>query len=228
MTWEFSGAARSVRGGERDGNQDAVCADRGLLAVADGFGPQGARMAEAAVGALGALGDGGTATALGAAVDRARDAVAPVGDSGTTLTAVLLSEAGVTVAHVGDTRAYLLRDGRLSRLTVDHSQVRVLVDAGRLTPQEAAVHPERALLVRALGHGEQGGVDLGTHSAGVGDRYLLCSDGLWTVLPDAAIERALLTSPVPQDAVAALLAAAEAAGAPDDVSCVVADVVRGT
>lgn len=226
MTWEFVSAARSVRGGTREANQDAVRADGALLAVADGFGPRGDRSAGAAVGALDGIGAGDPGRALEAAADRAREAAAPGGDSGTTLTAVLLSAAGVTVAHVGDTRAYLLRDGRLSRLTTDHSRVRELVDAGRLTPQEAAVHPERALLARALGHGDPDGPDLGTHPAQAGDRYALCSDGLWTLLPDAAIERILASSPTPRDAVAALATAAE--GAPDDMTCVVADLYQRT
>lgn len=228
MTLELESAVVSARGAERAVEQDAHRAGERLLAVADGFGPDGGRVAARAVAALDAGGvprDGDPAAVLTAGVERARAVTDGGPASGTTLTAVLLAGETLAVAHVGDTRAYLLRDGRLTRLTADHSKTAALVAAGQLTPDQVVEHPERAVLLRALGRGEPV-ADFGAREVRAGDRCLLCSDGLWTVVPDTVIARTLTTAGSPGGAARELLAAALAAGAPDDVSCVVAEVVR--
>ncbi|MDI5963401.1 PP2C family protein-serine/threonine phosphatase [Streptantibioticus silvisoli] len=231
-------AALSDAGLRRDGNQDVAFAGCRLLVVADGFGLDGARAAAAAVGALTPLEDDGVPTAdplgaLSGAVDRAGRAVDEVAGSsadpdgvGTTLTALLWTGSRLALAHVGDTRAYLLRDGLLTRLTEDHSMVRELTDAGRLTPEEALAHPQRALLTKALTRNVRNTpdtVDVRALDVRSGDRYLLCSDGLWAAVPEAGISRVLSTTADPREAVRSLVDLANAAGGPDNVSCVVAD-----
>ena len=151
-------------------------------------------------------------------------------DSGSTLTAMLWSGSRLALVHIGDTRAYLLRDGGLFQITHDHSVVQSLIDAGRLTPEEAVTHPQRSLLLRALsasGGGDAGTPDLSLHEAQAGDRYLLCSDGLTSVVPAAAI-RDTLSAPEssPETAVRQLIDLANAAGGPDNIACVVADVTE--
>ncbi len=144
--------------------------------------------------------------------------------AGTTLTALLWTGSQLALVHIGDSRAYLLRDGELFRITHDHSVVQSLIDEGRLTPEEAESHPQRALLLKALGTDTAPVPDLRLHEARAGDRYLLCSDGLTGVVPDARIKELLGG----EDAVHALVDEANAAGGPDNVSCVVADVVLPT
>ena len=145
---------------------------------------------------------------------------------GTTLTMAQLSPAGsVALGHVGDTRAYLLRAGKLTRLTVDHSYVQEEVDAGRLTEEEARQHPKRHHLTRALGFGQDLPVDVGSANLAVGDRLLLCSDGLTSMLTDDRIPAILGEGP-PSDAVWGLIEAANHAGGHDNVSAVVVLVNR--
>jgi protein phosphatase len=175
---------------------------------------------------------GGLLNLLEDAVQGATRAVREVAgdEAGTTLTAVLWTGSQLALVHIGDTRAYLLRDGELFRITHDHTVVQTMLDEGRLTPEEATVHPQRALLLKALSGGPAPAPDLRLHDSLPGDRYLLCSDGLSGVLPDDGI-RALLTGtpasrPSPDQAVRSLIAAANDAGGPDNVSCVVADVVE--
>src|SRR5450759_1289039 len=110
----------------------------------------------------------------------------------TTLTAVYLGKREVSIAHVGDSRAYCLRDGELLRLTDDHSLVDELVRQGRLTPEEAVEHPQRSVITRALG--PEGTVEVDTRSFGAcaGDVYLLCSDGLTTMVGEAELAAVLL------------------------------------
>jgi len=223
--------AHSDRGRVRPANQDTAYAGTRLLAVADGFGPAGAPASSAAVEALRFLDTeevpaGSVLNLLEDAVQGAteavRDATDGTDDNGTTLTALLWTGSRLGLVHIGDSRAYLLRDAELFRITHDHTMVQSLIDEGRLTEEEATAHPQRTLLLKALGTGAP---DLHLHDAVPGDRYLLCSDGLPTVLPDARI-RALLTTGAPDVAVRALVDAANEAGGPDNVSCVVADVVR--
>jgi len=147
--------------------------------------------------------------------------------SGSTLTAMLWSGSQLALVHIGDTRAYLLRDGGLFQITHDHSVVQSMIDAGRLTPEEAVSHPQRSLLMRALGADADasGTPDLSLHEARAGDRYLLCSDGLTTVVP-AAVIRETLSAPesAPEAVVRRLIDLANTAGGPDNIACVVADV----
>jgi PPM family protein phosphatase len=226
-------AARADRGLVRPTHEDVAYAGRRLVAVADGVGgPAGARASAAAVDALAVLDarevpSAELVAALGAAVVDAERAVRGIGDAGeavTTLTAMLLSADRMALAHIGDTRAYVLRRAVLSRLTVDHTWVQAMVDEGRMSPAEADTHPQRALLVRALTSGGSARPDLSAHDVVPGDRYLLCSDGLTTTASNAAIAAALTAGGGPDEAVDRLIALAYAAGAPDNVACVVADV----
>ncbi|MYZ06439.1 MerR family transcriptional regulator [Streptomyces sp. SID2999] len=230
---ELRCAAHSDRGHVRPANQDTVYAGRRLLAVADGFGPAGAPASGAAVEALRFLDEedgprpGNVLNLLADAVRGAGDAVRDVteedGETGTTLTALLWTGSGLALAHIGDSRAYLLRGGGLFRITHDHSVVQSLLDEGRLTPAEAESHPQRSILLKALGADPD--PDLRLHEARPGDRYLLCSDGLTGAVPDDRIRELLAAAPDPETAVRSLVDAANTAGGPDNVSCVVGDVV---
>ncbi|MFE9607464.1 MerR family transcriptional regulator [Streptomyces sp. NPDC006012] len=232
---ELRYSAHSDIGLVRPANQDTAYAGARLLAVADGCGPAGARASSAAVEALKflertELPAGSVLNLLEDAVRGAREAVQDVAaeapEAGTTLTALLLTGSRLALVHIGDTRAYLLRDGGLFRITHDHTVVQSMIDEGRLTPEEATAHPQRALLLKALGAGEPSAdPDLKLHDALPGDRYLLCSDGLTAVVPDDRIAHLLAAAPAPDAAVHALIGEANATGGPDNVSCVVADVV---
>lgn len=238
-------AAASDIGRERDRNQDAAYAGPRLLAVADGMGPGGdiasetvidalrpLEAAESAGDLLNALSDAVTAAASSL---RGRTESDPeFAGSGSTLTAMLLTGSRLALVHIGDTRAYLLRDGGLFQITHDHSVVQSLIDAGQLTPEEAASHPQRSLLLRALSgrpgdspDPEAGTPELSLHEARAGDRYLLTSDGLTSVVPVATI-RQTLTEPglTPEDVVRRLIDLANAAGGPDNIACAVADVTE--
>ncbi|KUL48726.1 hypothetical protein ADL22_09195 [Streptomyces sp. NRRL F-4489] len=156
----------------------------------------------------------------------ASEAAAGAGDgeaTGSTLTALLHSGSRLALLHIGDSRAYVLRDSGLFRITHDHSVVQALVDEGRLTPEEAPSHPDRALLLRSLGGGADFAPDLDVLDVRPGERYLLCTDGLTGVVPPEAIQAALTEAATPQQAVTALVRLTREAGAPDNVGCVVAD-----
>src|SRR5690606_17607036 len=128
--------------------------------------------------------------------------------------------------HIGDSRAYLLRDGSLFQITHDHTLVQSLVDEGRISPDEAASHPQRSLLLRALdGRGEVD-PDLSLREAQVGDRYLLCSDGLSGVVTAETIFQVLTDVDDPEEVVRQLIDLANRGGGPDNITCVVADVIE--
>ncbi|RMB81316.1 hypothetical protein CTZ28_35555 [Streptomyces shenzhenensis] len=231
---ELRHSAHSDTGRVRPANQDTAYAGARLLAVADGYGPAGAPASSAAVAALTFLENtelpaGSVLNLLEDAVQGARqavrDAAGGAAEAGTTLTALLLTGSRLALVHIGDSRAYLLRDGGLFRITHDHTVVQSLLDEGRLTPQEATSHPQRALLLKSLGGDTSAAPDLKLHDALPGDRYLLCSDGLSGVVPDDRIAHLLSTAPAPDAAVRTLITEANATGGPDNVSCVVADVV---
>ena len=246
-------AAASDIGRERERNQDFAYAGSRLLAVADGMGPGGDMASEAVVNALRPL---ETADTPGDLLNALSDAVSAAtaslrslsesdpefADSGSTLTAMLLSGSQLALVHIGDTRAYLLRDGGLFQITHDHSVVQSMIDAGRLTPDEAASHPQRSLLIRALAASGDASPDpvagaapsaaaartpdLSLHDAQAGDRYLLCSDGLIVAVPVAVIRQTLLAAgSAPADVVRRLISLANEAGGPDNIACVVADVL---
>jgi len=229
-------AARSDRGLIRDGNEDAVYAGPRLLAVADGMGGHAAGEVASAVAianlapldddAPGAdLLDALRAAALGAN-DQLRDMVEADGElagMGTTLTALLSAGSRLGMVHVGDSRAYLLRSGELSQITHDHTLVQTLVDEGRLSPEEADSHPQRSLVTRAL-NGIDVELDLSVREARAGDRYLLCTDGLSGVVSEETMAQTLSLAS-PQEAVDQLVELALRGGGPDNVTCIVADVV---
>ena len=219
-------AAASDPGTARDSNEDRAYAGERLVAVADGTrGPFGAAAATAAIDALKPLehgDDGDLPAALTAAVTTADGAVRALAADDppfTTLTALLRRGSRLALVHVGDSRAYLLRNGTLSLLTQDHTWVQSEVDQGRLEPAAAAEHPQRALLVRALGWGDTVEADLALRTALPGDRYLLCTDGLHAVVPRETLRATLAEAPTPQEAVDRLIAAARDAGAPDNLAC---------
>lgn len=139
---------------------------------------------------------------------------------GTTLTAVYVGEEEVAIAHVGDSRAYCLRDGQLLRLTDDHSLVDELIRQGKLTPEEAAGHPQRSVITRALGPEPEVEIDTRSYRARDGDVYLLCSDGLTTMVPDGSLAEILLAHLRLRDAGEALIAAANEAGGRDNITVV--------
>ncbi|WP_326796665.1 MerR family transcriptional regulator [Streptomyces sp. NBC_01808] len=236
MPLEIRYAALSDTGLVRESNQDTAYAGERLLAVADGYGVRGAPASAAAVDALRRLETdgipaGGLLNVLEDAIEQAEHAVRRVAasspaDAGTTLTAMLWTGSQLALVHIGDSRAYLLREGELFLITHDHTVVQSMVDEGRLTPEEAASHPERALLLRALGHAPDVTPDMRLHDARPADRYLLCSDGLSAVVPDGEIRRVLAEGGEPEETVRALVALAIGSGGPDNVSCVVADVVE--
>ncbi|MFJ4279324.1 MerR family transcriptional regulator [Streptomyces massasporeus] len=233
---ELRYSAHSDTGRVRPANQDTAYAGTRLLAVADGYGPAGAPASSAAVEALRFLDTdevpaGGVLNVLEDAVRGAEQAVRDVADGsddiGTTLTALLWTGSRLALVHIGDSRAYLLREGELFRITHDHTMVQSMVDEGRLTPEEAVSHPQRAMLLKALTGGGTGTApDLRLHDALPGDRYLLCSDGLSGVVPEDRVLELLAAPASPDETVQTLVAAANAAGGPDNVSCVVADVVE--
>jgi serine/threonine protein phosphatase PrpC len=140
---------------------------------------------------------------------------------GTTLTAVLILGDQMTVAHVGDSRAYLINEnGELESLTRDHSLVKRLVELGQITTDEAATHPQRNVLYRALGQGEPFDPDIHSLHLPSSGFLLLCSDGLWNVVSEAEILRMVKTSYNPEEACLKLIDAANNAGGPDNISAI--------
>jgi len=221
----------------RDHNEDGFLVDdgSGLFAVADGMGGhRGGEVASAvALATLQAEFEAGLE--LEESVVRANDAVYErstaddaVRGMGTTLTAAYLDGDGRTfvVGHVGDSRAYLLRDGELHRITTDHSLVEELMAAGELTEEEAEVDPRRSMITRALGLEEGVNVDLYTVELEPGDRLLLCSDGLNTMVREPEVATLLSAAATPDEVARNLVAAANAAGGVDNTTVVVLDVVE--
>ena len=237
MPLVFRYAARSDVGLVRQGNEDSGYASDNLLIVADGMGGHVAgELASATVTAILAglpIADSeDVLTQLADAVDEAqlemRHIIAERPDfqgMGTTVTVVCWQGDRASIAHVGDSRAYMLRNGELLRLTKDHTYVQTLVDAGQITEEEAHTHRRRNLLIRAIDGVNTVEPDLSIREVHAGDRILLCSDGLSGVVSDAQI-REMLSRGDPTGAVTALVEAAIEGGAPDNVTCVVADVAH--
>ena len=231
-------AARSDVGLRREGNEDAVYAGPRLLVVADGMGGHAAGEVASAVAVahLARLDDDVPGSDLLDALDSAvRDAneqlaamVAADGTlegMGTTVTGLLVDRGRVALVHVGDSRAYLLRDGELSQLSRDHTFVQSLVEAGEIAPDEAESHPKRSLLLRAVDGRDDVQVDLSVRRAREGDRFLLCSDGLSGVVSAERLAKELTRGANPAAAVDRLVDLALRGGAPDNVTVLVADVV---
>ncbi|MCT9928985.1 protein phosphatase 2C domain-containing protein [Planotetraspora sp. A-T 1434] len=231
-------AAGSDVGRSRTKNEDSVHAGRQLLAIADGMGGHGHGevASAAAISALSALEDVPlSADPLAALEGAVRDAARRLSElaeqdpalerMGTTITAMLWDgHSRFALAHVGDSRAYMLRDGALYQITRDHTLVQSLVDDGRMSPDQAARHPNRSLLLRALETSGLADPDLSLRDAYPGDRYLLCSDGLTAVLEPETLHHLLTTIADPEEAVRHLIALANEGGGPDNITCIVADV----
>lgn len=225
-------AERTDTGRQRRANEDAYHARAPLFAVADGMG--GAQAGEVASGtAVDALaaglpaGDGSVEERLSRVVQDANERIhaLSVADEdragmGTTLTAAYVGDGEVTLVHVGDSRCYRRRDGALERLTTDHSLVEELVRQGRLSPEEAEEHPQRSIITRALGPEAVVQPDALTVPARAGDVYLLCSDGLTSMIHEPEIEEALAGAPTLRDAAADLVARANEAGGRDNITVV--------
>ncbi len=232
-------AARSDVGVVRPGNEDSGYAGSWLLAVADGMGGHAAgELASAIAVATFAevadeqLSEGEALSVLGDAVDLSSERIADViarepqyQGMGTTFTGLAWLEDRLALVHVGDSRAYRYRGGELVQLTRDHTYVQTLVDSGQITPEEAAVHPRRNLIMRAIDGVHAVEPDLSISDLELGDRYLLCSDGLSGVVGEDVIAREL-SGGDPTGVVIRLVDAAIEAGAPDNVTVVVADVVE--
>nr|MDT0656628.1 protein phosphatase 2C domain-containing protein [Micromonospora sp. DSM 115978] len=239
MTLKLRSAAVSDRGLIRSGNQDSVHAGPWLVAVADGMGGMAAgdlasRIVIEAIAPLDvATADDDLVGSLQEAVEVAsagiRQAVAEEPDRqgmGTTLTALLFSTTGtcLALAHIGDSRAYLLRGGTLRQLTRDDTFVQMLVDDGVITPEEASSHPRRAVVTQAL-QGEKVSPAYLTLVPEAGDRWLLCSDGLSNVVRGDTLAEALVSYPDRQQCAQRLVDLALRAGGPDNITVIVADVV---
>jgi len=232
----FANGSATHTGLVRGNNEDAYLVDdtHQLFAVADGIGGHrgGEVASRTAIEALRAAVASGRP--VNEAITRANTAVLEraAGDPdltgmGTTMTAVVVGGAQqLLVGHVGDSRAYFLHEGVLSRITDDHSLVEELVREGRLTAEQAESHPRRNIVTRALGVDAEVEVDVFTVDVAPGDRVLICSDGLTTMVRERDIERLLRNEPDPQRAAEQLVDAANRAGGEDNTSVVVIDVLE--
>lgn len=238
MSLSLRFAAGSHKGMIREGNEDSGYAGPRLLAIADGMGGQAAGEVASSevISTIVALDDdvpgSDILTSLGTAVQRANDQLRMMVEEdpqlegmGTTLTALLWTGQRLGLVHVGDSRAYLLRDGVLTQITQDHTWVQRLVDEGRITEEEATTHPQRSLLMRALGSGDHVEPDLSIREVRAGDRYLICSDGLSGVVSHQTMEETLASYQGPQETVQDLIQLALRGGGPDNVTVIVADVL---
>lgn len=230
-----SWGARSDVGLVRGHNEDSFLLQAPLFVVSDGMGGHAAGEVASSI-AVETIGRRAPGTAddvlLGAAVEAANDAVIHAAEEGIgkpgmgcTATAVLFERNRMAVAHVGDSRAYVLHHGTLVRVTHDHSYVEELVDSGQITADEARTHPSRSIITRALGSDPDMYADHFTLEVTDGDRVILCSDGLSSMIPDSEIEALAVSSATPQQAADNLVAAALTAGGSDNVTVVVVDVL---
>ena len=232
----ISWGARSDVGLVRGHNEDSFLLRTPLFVVSDGMGGHAAGEVASSI-AVETVGDRAPGTAddvlLGAAVEAANASVIAAAEAGVgkpgmgcTATAVLIEKNKMAVAHVGDSRAYVLRHGTLVRVTHDHSYVEELVDSGQITADEARTHPSRSIITRALGSDPDMYADHFSLEVEMGDRVILCSDGLSSMVPDSEIEALAVSSATPQQAADNLVAAALTAGGADNVTVVVVDVLN--
>jgi len=236
--------ASTDQGRMRSNNEDSYLSQAPVAAVADGMGGHSAGEVASAIAieeltALRDLGPWETETAatddLKQAIVRANRRIREMAASdrrlngmGTTLVALLEDGDRVHLANVGDSRAYLLRQGELSQVTVDHSLVQELVDEGRLSQKDAERHPQRSVITRALGIDPEVEFDLFTYKLQPGDRLLLCSDGLSDVVEPTQIRNVLLRVRDPQKAADRLVAVANEGGGPDNITVIVVDADEGS
>ena len=232
----ISWGARSDVGLVRGHNEDSFLLQAPLFVVSDGMGGHAAGEVASSI-TVETVGAKAPGTAddvlLGAAVESANLSVIEAAEQGIgkpgmgcTATAVIVEKNRLAVAHVGDSRAYVLRQGTLVRITHDHSYVEELVDSGQITADEARVHPSRSIITRALGSDPDMYADHFTLEVTDGDRIILCSDGLSSMVPDSEIESLAVSSATPQQAADNLVAAALTAGGADNVTVVVVDVLN--
>ncbi|WP_372592864.1 Stp1/IreP family PP2C-type Ser/Thr phosphatase [Actinotalea sp.] len=241
MTLALRFAARSDIGLLRSNNQDSAFAGPHLLVVADGMGGHagGDIASSVAVAHLAPLDDEAHGPddalhELGRAMDEAHDELlARVEDNpelaglGTTVTAILRAGNKLAMAHIGDSRAYVLRDGVLSQVTTDHSFVQHLVNTGKITAEEAERHPQRSVLLRVLGDFDMDIVpDFSVREARAGDRWLLCSDGLSGVVSAETIAETLAEVTDLDSCADQLVQLALRGGGPDNVTVVLGDLVE--
>ena len=239
MVFEGSSAAISHTGKVRSNNQDSGFSGSNLFVVADGMGGHagGDIASSIAVHHLEGLDHGFPTPAEAerelreAIVDAAHVLVDTVAERpelagmGTTVSAVLMVDDYAVIAHIGDSRVYLFRDGAFTQITTDHTFVQRLVDSGRITPEEARYHPRRSVLMRVLGDmGTDPEVDAFIMQTQPGDRWLICSDGLCGVVDDAQTAKVLRQDLAPGRTADMLLKLALDAGAPDNVTIVLVDV----
>jgi protein phosphatase len=224
-------AYRTDTGRQRQANEDALFARSPLFAVADGMGgaQAGEVASQIATEALEESAEAGEAPELylRRVLEEANQRIhgiaqkdASTSGMGTTLTAALIRDDEISIAHVGDSRAYLFRDGDLRRLTSDHSLVEELRRQGRLTDEQAEEHPQRSIITRALGPEPGVEVDTMTYQARAGDVILLCSDGLTTMMSEDRIAEILDASPKLDPAVARMVDEANANGGRDNITVV--------
>jgi protein phosphatase len=232
-------AAVSHVGKIRSNNQDSGYAGKYLFVVADGMGGHaGGDVASAIVVKRLAESDrlytspNDAEFALHAAILAANSLLAEtvfehseLTGMGTTVSGILRVEDKIAIAHIGDSRIYLFRDGELRQITADHTFVQRLVDSGRITQEEAAVHPRRSVLMRVLGDVDASPeIDTTVLSTQPGDRWLICSDGLSSYVSEDKIQMVLATTPHPRDAADRLVKESLDQGAPDNVTVVLVDV----
>ncbi len=237
MTLQLRWAAGTDQGHVRSNNEDSYYAGDHLLVVADGMGGMAAgdlasRLAiEAMIGLDVLIDNDQQMDALHQALEAANRSIADtvVADPalqgmGTTLTAVIFSGTRLALAHVGDSRAYLVRDGRLNQLTKDDTYVQMLVDQGLIRPDEAAGHPRRSVVTRVL-QGEPVSPSYVLVEPELADRWLLCSDGLTAVVSNQTIEQELLSASDPKSCTERLVDLALRGGGPDNITVIVADLI---
>lgn len=232
--------AASDVGKIRSSNQDSGYAGINLFFVADGMGGHaGGDIASAITAQHVALADEPLESSQEAeqklidyiwqANEKLSESVAEhpdIAGMGTTFSGIFITGTKVTVGHIGDSRIYLARDGVVKQITSDHTFVQRLVDTGRITEEEALVHPRRSVLMRVLGDVEQfPEVDIETFETKPGDRWLVCSDGLSGAVPDGIMKRVLLSKSTAKEATELLIGEALEFGAPDNVTVVLVDVV---
>lgn len=236
MTLQLRAASRTDVGRTRERNEDALFAGRHTFAVADGVGGHRAgevasRLALEPVAALDEMDPKTAAHKIAEAVRKGNRAVfdrsqqdPELRGMATTLTAVVIHGGSAALAHVGDSRCYLFRDGQITQLSRDHTMVARMVAEGKLTPEQAEAHPQRSIVTRALGAEREVDVDEVEIEILPGDRILVCSDGLTTVLSDDEIRTLAGDGADIDEIVAAMIDEANARGGPDNITAVLVDV----
>lgn len=242
MATQLKSAAASHVGKIRSNNQDSGYAGSQLFVVADGMGGHAGGDVASAI-AIQRIREtdrvhtspGDAEFALQSSLIAANQLLAEtvfehqeLTGMGTTVSALLRVGDAMSVAHIGDSRVYLFREGELSQITADHTFVQRLVDSGRITPDEAAVHPRRSVLMRVLGDVDAAPeIDTATLGTQPGDRWLICSDGLSSYLAEERVKKALASDLDADQVVQKLVKETLDHGAPDNVTVVVVDVVEG-